>query len=124
MSDNLDDVCRSGMRVVRTANITPLHPATWDRAMWEDANEALSNKIATGEADSDFVDDELQSFILRVEGTSRGYRCMVPIYDAQGRLVYCGHQVQRKDRILRHVRDTHLHYRPFVCEGRCGTSYW
>lgn len=124
MSDNLEDVCHSGMRVVRTANITPLPKATWDKAMWDDVKEVLTNKIATGEADSEFVDNELESFVLRVEGTSRGYQCIVPIYDAQGNPVHCGHQIQRRDRILRHVRDLHLHYRPFVCGGRCGTGDW
>jgi len=124
MSDNLEDLCRSGMRAVRTANITPLTPAIWDSVRWENAKEVLSNKIATGEADSDSVDNDLQPFISRVEGTTRDYQCMVPICDSQGRLVHCGHQIQRKDRILRHVRDNHLHYRPFVCGGRCGTSDW
>lgn len=125
MTDNqLEELCDSGMHAIRTANIVPLPAAIWDMVRWENAREVLSSKIVAGEADSHSVDNDLQSFISKVEGTSRSYQCMVPIRDPQGGLVHCGHQVQRKDRILRHVKDNHLHYRPYVCGGRCGTGDW
>jgi hypothetical protein len=119
-----EDLCRSGTHAITTAKLTPLPAATWDRVRWESAKHILSSKIVAGEADPHSVDNDLQSFISRVEGTSRDFRCMVPVYDDEGRLVHCGHQVKRKDRILRHVKDFHLHYRPFVCGGRCGNDDW
>jgi len=121
-----ENLCRSGTRAMRTANITPLSlpEATWERVRWENAKEVLSGKIVTGEADSHSVDKDLQSFISKVEGTARDFQCMVPIYDSQGGLMHCGHQVKRKDRILRHVKDKHLQYRPFVCGGKCGDDEW
>jgi hypothetical protein len=91
---------------------------------WESAKEVLLTKIGTGEADLHSVNKDLQSFILRIEGTTRDFQCMVPIHDSKGDVVFCGHQIQRKDRILRHVKDIHLHYRPFVCEGKCGDADW
>ena len=111
-----EDLCRSGL--------TPLPAATWDMVRWENARVVLSSKIAAGEADSNSVDNDLQSFISRVEGTTRGYQCMVPIYDSQNGLVHCSHQIQRKDRILCHVKDKHLHYRAFLCGGKCGRVDW
>ena len=107
-----------------TANIPLLPAATWDMVRWESAKEVLTSKIVSREADSHSVDSDLQSFISKVEGTSRDFQCMVPMYNPEGRLVHCGHQIQRKDRILRHVKDNHLNYRPFVCGGKCGTEYW
>ena len=120
----LEELCNSGVHAMETANIAPLPAATWDMVRWENAKEILSSRIVAGETDSHSVDNDLQSFISKDEGPSRYYQCMVPIYDSQGGLVHCGHQVQRKDRILRHVRDTHLHYRPYACGGRCGTGDW
>jgi len=109
---------------LRRSGITPLPEAAWDMVRWENAREVLTSKIAGGEADSTSVDDDLKSFISKVEGTPRDYRCMVPIYDSQNNPVHCGHQIQRKDRILCHVKDKHLHYRAFLCEGRCGRVDW
>jgi hypothetical protein len=109
---------------LRRSGITPLPAATWDMVRWENAREVHYSKIVAGDADSHSVDNDLQSFISRVEGTARDYQCMVPIHDSHGRLVHCGHQIQRKDRILRHVKDNHLNYRPFVCGGRCGSDAW
>lgn len=119
-----EDLCRSGMQAMSTANIPLLPAATWDMVRWENAKEVLTSKIVSREADSHSVDNDLQSFISKVEGTSRDFQCMVPIYNSEGSLVHCGHRIQRKDRILRHIKDSHLNYRPFVCGGRCGTDYW
>lgn len=113
-----------GTQAMATANITPLPPATWDMVRWENAEEVLTEKIAAGKADSHSIDNDLQSFVLKVDGTAREFRCMVPMYDPQGLLVHCGHQVQRRDRILRHVKDVHLHYRPYGCGGKCGIRDW
>lgn len=113
-----------GADAMRTANLTPLPAATWDMVKWENAKGILSTKIAAGEADTQSVDKDLQPFTSKVDGTTRKFQCMVPILDSQGKLVYCGHMVERKDRILRHVRDRHLDYRPFVCGGRCGVVDW
>ena len=125
MSDNqLDDLCLSGAQAMETANMTPLPSPTWDKAKWDNAIAVIHEKIVAGEADPHAIDNDLQPFISKVEGITRGFQCNVPIYNHQGELVYCGHQVQRRDRILRHVKDNHLSYRPFVCEGRCGTLNW
>lgn len=121
--EQLEELCNSGMHAMETANIVPLPAAVWDGVRWENAKEVLSGRIAAGEADPHSVDNDLQSFISKSEA-SRYYQCMVPIPDSQGGLVHCGHRIQRKDRILRHVKDNHLHYRPFACGGRCGTSDW
>ena len=99
-------------------------PAIWDMVRWENAEEVLTAKIIAGNADSHSIDQDLQSFVLKVEGTARDFRCMVPMYDPQGLLVHCEHQVQRRDRILRHVKDVHLHYRPYACGGKCGIRDW
>jgi len=125
MNDNrLEDLYISGVAAMSTANITPLPLAEWDKARWDNAKAVISEKMVAGEPDSFAIDNDLQSFISKVEGIARGFQCNVPIYDLQGKLMYCGHQVQRRDRILRHVKETHLSYRPFVCEGRCGTIDW
>jgi hypothetical protein len=124
MSEPLQDICLSGAQAMETAKIDPLPQATWDRVRWKNTEEILTTKIAAGEADPNSVDNNLQSFILKVDGTLRYFRCMVPIDNAQGTLVHCGYQVQRRDRILRHVKDTHLYYRPFVCGGKCGYRDW
>jgi len=109
-----EDIWRSGTHTMGTANIAPLLSAIWDKARWSNSKEVISAKIVAGETDPHAIDDD-QPFISRVEGTSRAFQCNVPIYNPQGELVYCGHQVQRRDRILRHVKDSHLSYRPFVC---------
>ena len=109
---------------MEATNISPGPPATWDMVRWENAEEVLTAKIVAGNADSHSIDNDLQSFVLKVEGTARDFRCMVPMYDPQGLLVHCGHQVQRRDRILRHVKDAHLHYRPYGCGGKCGIRDW
>jgi hypothetical protein len=120
----LDDLCRSGAHALQVAKLTPLDEAIWNNVKWENAKEILTPKISTGQMDSQAVDKDLEPFISRIEGTTRGFQCMVPIYNSQGIPVHCGHQVQRKDRILRHVKNNHLHYRPFVCEGKCGNVDW
>jgi hypothetical protein len=124
MNEQLEELCRPAMGAMSIANIGPLPAATWDMVRWENAREVHSSKIAAGAADPHSVDNDLQSFISMVEGTARGYQCMVPIHGSQGGPVYCGYQIQRKDRILRHVKGTHLNYRPFVCGGRCGSNAW
>ena len=123
MDEQLEELCLSGTQAMETSNIPLLPPATWDMVRWENAEEVLTAKIVAGKADSHSVDNDLQSFISRVEGTPRDFQCMVPIY-RQGELVHCGHKVQRRDRILRHVKDNHLRYRPFVCGGKCGIRDW
>ena len=123
-NEQLEGLCLSGTQAIVTANIAELPLATWDMVRWDNSREVLTAKIVAGEADPHSVDNDLQSFVLKVEGTSRDFRCMVPIYDSQGTLVHCGHQVQRRDRILRHVKDNHLNYRPFICGGKCGSRDW
>jgi hypothetical protein len=112
-----------GMHVMSPDSTTPLLAATWDMIRWESARGVLSSKIVAGEADSHSVDNDLQPFISRVDGTMN-YQCMVPIYDSQGRPGHCGYQMQRKVRILGHVKHKHLQYRPFACGGRCGSDDW
>jgi len=119
-----EDLWRSGIHAMRTAHIAPLPEATWDKVRWDNAKEVIDAKIVAGEAGPDSVNNDLESFISGVEGTPGCYRCMVPIYNPQGTLVRCGHQVRRKGRILRHVKDHHLRYRPFLCGGKCGTPDW
>ena len=125
MNDNqLEDLYLSSTQAMETANMMPLPSPTWDEARWNNAKAVISGKFVAGETDPHTIDDDLQPFISRVEGTSRAFQCNVPIYNPQGELVYCGHQVQWRDHILCHVKDNHLSYCLFVCEGRCGTLNW
>ena len=117
-------LCDSDMLAMRTANITPVPVDIWDVVRWENVKEVISSRIVAGEADSQSVDNDLQAFILKVAGTHGDYQCVVPMGDSEGGRVYCGFQLRWKHRILRHIKDTHLQYRPFVCGGKCGDADW
>jgi len=106
--EQLEELCLSVTQAMETANIRLLAPTTWDMVRWENAKEVLTARIVAGKADSHSVDNDLLSFIAKVEGTSRDFQCMVPIYNHKGALVHCRRKVQRRDRILRHVKDNHL----------------
>jgi hypothetical protein len=118
----LEDLCIRGELILQKANMEPLDPIVLHNANWQGVFEALCTLIAADQIDRNAVDDELSSFVLKVGG--RHFRCEVPVQNFDGTPIYCKHQVQRKDRILRHVKDNHLHYRPFVCKGKCGTKDW
>lgn len=107
---------------LQKANIKPLDPIVLHDANWKGTFEALCALIASENIDPPAVDDEIVSFVLKIG--RRNFQCRVPVQNFDGTPIYCEHQVQRKDRILRHVKDTHLHYRPFVCGGKCGKVVW
>jgi hypothetical protein len=58
----------------------------------------------------------LMAFVSRSE---RKYYCRVPV---GSRL--CGKENPKKDRILAHIRNEHLHFRPLACGGQCGFGGW
>jgi len=58
----------------------------------------------------------LMAFVGRSE---RRYCCQVPV---GGRL--CDKENLKKDRILAHIRNEHLHFRPLACGGQCGFAGW
>lgn len=118
----LEDLCKRGEVALQKANIKPLDIIVLHDANWKGAFEALSDLIAAEEIDPPAVDDELELFVLNIK--KRTFQCRVPVQNFDGTLIYCEHQVQRKDRILRHVKDTHLNYRPFVCGGQCRNVAW
>ena len=102
----------------------PLGLIVLDAANWQGTFEALCTLIAADKMETTAVSEELLSFVLKIDESTRIFQCRVPLRNFDGTLVYCAHQVQRKDRILRHIKDVHLHYRPFVCGGRCGKAAW
>jgi len=118
----LEDLCKRGELASQKANIKPLDPIVLHDANWQGAFEALCVLIAADKIKSGAVDDELMSFVSRIG--RRSFQCRVPVRNFDGTPIYCEHQVQRKERILRHVKDTHLNYRPFVCGGQCRNSDW
>ena len=120
----LEALCKLGELVLQKASMKPLDSIVLDAANWQGTFEALSALIAANEIDTTAVDEELLSFVLKIDGSTRFFQCRVPLRNFDGTLVYCAHQVQRRDRILRHVKDMHLHYRPFVCGERCGRAGW
>jgi hypothetical protein len=76
--------------------------ATWPRGTIEPPD-------STGES-------PLMEFVNRSECK---YHCLVPV---EGGL--CDREHIRKDRILPHIRNEHLHFRPFACGGRCDLDDW
>ncbi|SRR5258706_1614662 len=58
----------------------------------------------------------LMAFVDRLEGK---YCCRVPV---EGSL--CGKENLKKDRMLSHIRNKHLHFRPLACGGHCGFGGW
>ena len=58
----------------------------------------------------------LMAFVDRSE---RKYHCRVPV---EGRL--CNKENLKKDRILSHIRNEHLQFRPLACGGHCGFGGW
>ena len=118
----LEDLCKRGEVALQKAKIKPLDPIVLHDANWKGAFEALWALITAEKIDPAAVDCELMQFVLKIGG--RAFQCRVPVQNFDSTPIYCGHQVQRKDRILRHVKDTHLDYRPFVCRGRCGKVVW
>ena len=119
----LEDLCKRGEVALQKANIRPLDQIVLDDANWNGTFEALCALIKAEKIDPTTVDDALLLFVLKV-GRSRSFQCRVPVQNFDGTTIYCEHQVQRKDRILRHVKDNHLSYRPFLCGGKCGKVSW
>jgi len=78
------------------------HAVTWP----PDTIEPLDS---TGES-------PLMAFVDRSE---RKYYCRVPV---EGGL--CDKENVKKDRILAHIRNDHLHFRPLACGGQCGFVSW
>ena len=118
----LEDLCKRGEVALQKANMKPLDIMVLHDANWKGASEALSDLIAAEKIGPPAVDDELEPFVSKIG--KRIFQCIVPVQNFDGTLIYCEHQVQRKDRILRHVKDIHLHYRPYVCGGKCGKVAW
>lgn len=66
------------------------------------------------------LDSTGESPLMSLVGRSeRKYYCQVPV---GGRL--CDRENTKKDRILAHIRNEHLHFRPLACGGQCGFSGW
>ena len=118
----LEDLCKRGEVALQNANMKPLDPIVLHDASWKGVFEALTALIGAEKIDPPAIDDELELFVLKIG--KRSFQCRVPVTDSDGALIYCEHQVMRKDRILRHVKDVHLLYRPFVCGGKCGDVVW
>jgi hypothetical protein len=58
----------------------------------------------------------LMTFVDRSE---RKYHCRVPVGDG-----LCDRENTKKDRILAHIRNEHLRFRPLACGGQCGFTGW
>ena len=113
-----------GQLALQLASLKPLDDIVLRATEWQRVFEELCALIAIGKIDATGVDHVLSSFIMKVEGTLRTFQCGVPLQKFDGGPFYCTHQVQRKDRILRHIKNTHLDYRPFVCGGKCKVPGW
>ena len=118
----LEDLCKRGDVASQNANMKPLDSIVLHDANWKGTLEALRALIAAEKIDPPVVDDQFVPFVLKIG--KRSFQCKVPVPNFDGTPIYCEHQAQRKDRILRHVKDTHIHYRPFVCGGKCGNVVW
>ena len=96
--------------------VTPLPPD-----LWEDTNEWHRLKSAC-QADHDEIESLLHRWFIRLPPPdNHRFECRVPVND--DRTNYCGATMHKKWRILSHIR-THLQYRPFACDGQCGSTGW
>jgi hypothetical protein len=92
--------------------------------LWEDTTEWDRLKCAcqAGSADHDTTESLLHRWFIRLpQPNNDRFECRVPVND--NKKAYCGASMQKKWRILSHIR-LHLQYRPYICGGQCGETGW